>query len=410
LSRINRAALDPPAAGVVVLPHAADERRAMVATSISRRDDPDLTLGRKLLLLNWGLVLVLCALAGAGVAMLYSAGGGWEPWAWRQAVRFVPMLAILVVLALIDVRFYLRIAYLAYAGCLALLVVVEVMGRIGMGAQRWIDLGVIVLQPSELMKIALVLVLARYFHGLTADQVRRPLVLVPPLAMVVLPVGLVLMQPNLGTATLLTLAAGAVFFAAGVRLWKFALVIGGGLAAIPVAWSFLHDYQKRRVHTFLDPESDPLGAGYNIIQSKIALGSGGLFGKGFGQGTQGQLMFLPERHTDFIFVVLSEELGMAGALGLLFLYLLLLAYGMVIALSSRTQFGRLVAVGLTVSFFLYVFVNVAMVTGLIPVVGIPLPLVSYGGTAMLTLMAGCGVLISVSIHRDVRIPRTGVDE
>jgi len=384
---------------------------AMALTGFHRSDETRLTIRQKLRLVNWGLVLLICAIAAVGVAMLYSAGGeSWSPWAGRQLVRSLPGFALMLLAALVDIRVYMRAAYAIYGVVLVLLVIVEAMGRIGMGAQRWIDLGFFVLQPSELMKIALVLVLARYFHGLTLEQVRRPLVLIPPLVLVLVPVGLVLLQPNLGTATLLLLGSGAIFFAAGVRLWKFALVICGGLGVIPIGWEFMHDYQKRRVYTFLDPEADPLGAGYNIIQSKIALGSGGLFGKGFGQGSQSQLMFLPEKHTDFIFVVLSEEFGMVGGLALLGLYLLLLVYGVVIALSGRSQFTRLVAIGLTTSFFLYVCVNVAMVTGLIPVVGIPLPLVSYGGTAMLTLLLGCGVLLSASIHRDVRIPRNGMPE
>jgi rod shape determining protein RodA len=279
-----------------------------------------------------------------------------------------------------------------------------------MGAQRWIDLGFFQLQPSELMKPALTLALARYFHGVTLDQIGRPLLLIPPLLLVFTPVAFVLMQPNLGTSLLLIMGSGAIFFAAGVRVWKFLLVIGGGLSAIPIAWEFLHDYQKQRVYTFLDPETDPLGAGYNILQSKIALGSGGLFGKGFMSGSQSQLMFLPEKHTDFIFVVLAEEFGMVGAATLLALYVLLFIYGWVIALNSRSQFGRLVAVGMTAQFFLYVFVNVAMVMGLIPVVGIPLPLVSYGGSAMMTLMIGVGLLLSMSVHRDVRIPKSGVTD
>jgi rod shape determining protein RodA len=228
--------------------------------------------------------------------------------------------------------------------------------------------------------------------------------------MVVAPVGLVLLQPNLGPATLLLLASAAMFFVAGVRWWKFALVAATALTALPLAWNHLHDYQKARVLTFIDPDSDPLGAGYNIIQSKIALGSGGLFGKGFGMGTQSQLQFLPEKHTDFIFVVLAEEFGLTGALSLLLLYFLLIGYGYMIALSSRSQFARLTSFGLTTSFFLYVFVNVAMVTGTIPVVGIPLPLVSYGGTAMMTLLIGCGLLLGISVHRDVRISRTGNTE
>lgn len=370
---------------------------------------PKLALVDKLRLTNWGLVLIICMIGGAGIALLYSAGGlSWEPWAIRQAVRFALGIGIMLTIAMIDIRFWLRIAYVAYLTVLVLLVAVEVMGQIGMGAQRWIDLGFFVLQPSELMKIALILALARYFHGLTPDDVARPMVLVPPLLMVFIPVGLVLLQPNLGTATLLVLGSGAIFFVAGVKLWKFVVVSAAGLAALPIGWQFLHDYQKRRVLTFLDPHADPLGAGYNILQSEIALGSGGLFGKGFGHGTQGQLLFLPEKHTDFIFVVLAEELGMMGALALLLLYVLVLVYGYAIGLSSRNQFGRLVALGVTTAFFLYLFVNVAMVSGLIPVVGIPLPLVSYGGTAMMTLLIGCGLLLSVSIHREIRIPRRGI--
>jgi rod shape determining protein RodA len=260
------------------------------------------------------------------------------------------------------------------------------------------------------MKIALVLAIAKYFHTLSLEDVGHPVKLVTPILMVLAPVGLVLLQPNLGTAMLLMLASTAMFFAGGVRWWKFLIVIALAAAVAPLAWHHLHDYQKARLMTFLNPGADPLGSGYNILQSKIALGSGGLFGKGFGQGTQNQLQFLPEKHTDFIFVVLAEEFGIFGAVVLLSLYFLLLAYGFMIALTCRNQFGRLVAFGLTTSFFLYVFVNVAMVTGTIPVVGIPLPLVSYGGTAMLTLLIGCGLLLGISVHRDVRISRTGISD
>ncbi|CAK0775055.1 Peptidoglycan glycosyltransferase MrdB [uncultured Gammaproteobacteria bacterium] len=372
---------------------------------------PLLSLADKVWMINWGLVLLVCLISGVGVAMLYSAAGGrWEPWAMRQAVRFVPAFWIMLIIALIDIRIWLRFAYAIYTAMLLLLLAVEVMGQIGMGAQRWIDLGFFVLQPSELMKPALVLALARYFHGLTLEQIARPLVLVPPLGLVFLPVGLVLLQPNLGTALLLIAGSGAIFFSSGVRLWKFLLAICGGLVAVPIGWKFLHDYQKERVFTFLDPGNDPLGAGYNIIQSKIALGSGGIFGKGFMMGSQSQLMFLPEKHTDFIFVVLAEEFGLIGAATLLMLYLFVFIYGIMITLSCHNQFGRLVGIGMTTTFFLYVFVNVAMVMGLIPVVGIPLPLVSYGGTAMLTLMIGIGLLLSVSVHREIRIPRTGGGE
>jgi len=365
----------------------------------------------KLRLLNWGLIALIVVIGLIGVALLYSAGGkSWQPWAEAQLSRFTIGLCLMMIVAFIDVRFWLRIAYPLYGIMLVLLVVVEIMGHIGMGAQRWINLGFFVLQPSELMKIALVLALAKYFHSFPLEDIGQPIKLVAPIAMVLAPVGLVLLQPNLGTALLLMLASGAIFFVGGVKWWKFVIVIALAAAIMPVAWHHLHDYQRARLMTFVNPGADPLGAGYNILQSKIALGSGGLFGKGFGQGTQSQLQFLPEKHTDFIFVVLGEEFGMAGALFLLALYFLLIAYGFMIALSCRNQFGRLVAFGITASFFLYVFVNVAMVTGTIPVVGIPLPLVSYGGTAMLTLLLGCGLLLGISVHRDVRISRTGISD
>jgi rod shape determining protein RodA len=378
-------------------------------TGLSKSDHFDLF--DKLRLMNWGLVLLIVAIGLTGVALLYSAGGmKWTPWAGAQLARFVVGLVLMLGLALVDLRFWLRWAYPLYGIMLVLLVVVELMGHIGMGAQRWINFGFFVLQPSELMKIALVLALSKYFHGLELEDVGRPTMLVAPTAMVLAPVGLVLLQPNLGTATLLLAASAAIFFVSGVRWWKFALVIAAVALLAPIAWHHLHDYQRARLTTFMNPDADPLGAGYNILQSKIALGSGGLFGKGFGMGTQSQLQFLPEKHTDFIFVVLAEELGMLGALGLLFMYFLLLFYGYLISFACRSAFGRTAAFGLTTTFFLYVFVNVAMVTGTIPVVGIPLPLVSYGGTAMMTLMIGCGLLLGISIHRDTRISRGGVGD
>jgi len=271
-------------------------------------------------------------------------------------------------------------------------------------------LGYFNLQPSELMKIALVLALARYFHGLNMEDVARPTRLLVPLVMVFAPAALVLRQPDLGTALMLVMASGAIFFVAGVRLWKFGLIIVSGMVAAPVGWQFLHEYQKQRILTFLNPEADPLGAGYHIIQSKIALGSGGMMGKGFMQGTQGHLNFLPEMQTDFIFTMLAEEFGLVGGLGLLALYSLLLAFGAIIAMRAYSQFGRLVAMGVTVTFFLYVFINIAMVMGLIPVVGVPLPLISYGGTAMMTLLIGFGLLIGVWVHRDVIIGRRGGED
>ncbi|MDX9861564.1 MAG: rod shape-determining protein RodA [Rhodospirillales bacterium] len=370
-----------------------------------------LSLGQKLWQIHWLFVLLLCATAGIGVAMLYSAANGaFDPWASRQLARFGVGLAILVVVAMIDIRLWFRYAYAVYVLALVLLTAVEIAGFVGMGAQRWIDIGFINLQPSEVMKMAIILALARYFHGLTVEEVGNPFRLLLPLAIVVAPVGLVLRQPDLGTALILLMAGGAVFFLAGVRLWKFAVVVAGGLGAIPVAWQFLYDYQKQRVISFLNPESDPLGSGYHIIQSKIALGSGGLFGKGFLQGTQAHLNFLPEKQTDFIFTMLAEEFGLVGGLVLIGLYVLLLVYGFAISLRARSQFGRLIGMGITVTFFLYIFINIAMVTGLIPVVGAPLPLISYGGTSMLTLLFGFGILMGVYVHRDVTIGRRGGGE
>ena len=367
----------------------------------------DLTLLQKLVQINWFLIVLISLIAGVGFAMLYSAANGnIDPWASRQMLRFAAGLGLMLLIALIDVRVWLRHAYLIYATALLLLIAVEVMGVAGMGARRWINLGLFQLQPSEVMKIALVLALARFYHGMHPEEIGRIRWLVVPAGMILVPVALVMRQPDLGTAILLVLTATAIMLLAGVRLWKFAAAFGASLLAIPLAWRFmLHSYQKDRVLTYLNPERDPLGAGYHIMQSKIALGSGGLFGKGFMQGTQSHLAFLPERQTDFIFTMLAEEFGLVGCLGLLSLYVLVIAYGYAIALRSRNQFGRLLATGVITSFFIYVFINMAMVMDLIPVVGVPLPLVSYGGTSMISLLIGFGLILSVYVHRDINISR-----
>jgi rod shape determining protein RodA len=356
---------------------------------------------QKLWQVPWSFVLLLCAVAAAGYVALYSAGGGSaEPYAARHALRFGLGMVLLLSIGLVDIRFIARFAWLGYAGGLALLVLVLVHGSVGKGAQRWIDIGPLQLQPSELMKIMLVLGLAAWFQRATWERTGRLLFLIPPALMVLLPAGLILQQPNLGTALITGMIGCGVFFAAGVRLWKFALVGATMAVAAPVAYEQLHDYQRARITTFLDPESDPLGAGYNIIQSKIALGSGGWWGKGFLQGTQGHLNFLPEKQTDFIFTMIAEEFGLVGALAVLGLLALVVVFCFAVALRCRHQFGRLLAAGLGTNFFLYVFVNVAMVTGAIPVGGVPLPLISHGGSAMLTTMLGFGLLLSVFVHRD----------
>ncbi|MBI3708034.1 MAG: rod shape-determining protein RodA [Proteobacteria bacterium] len=368
----------------------------------------DLTILGKLRQVNWGLILLIAVVSSIGFAMLYSAAGGrWDPWASRQMYRFGVGFVLLLVVAVVDLRVWYRFAYALYFVALVLLVAVEVAGRIGMGAQRWLDVGFLQLQPSELMKISLVLVLARWFHGLTLEDVGRPLSLVWPTVLVLAPAVLVAKQPDLGSALLLLLMSAIVYFVAGVRLWKFAAIAATAGAVIPLAWNHLRDYQKQRVLTFLNPENDPLGSGYHIIQSKIALGSGGMWGKGFMQGTQSHLQFLPEKQTDFIFTMLSEEWGFVGGLTLIGLYVLILLYGAAISLRARSQFGRLVAVGIVSSFYIYAFINIAMVMGMLPVVGEPLPLVSYGGTAMMTLLIGFGMLINVYVHRDLQIGRHG---
>lgn len=375
-------------------------------------DSGSMTIGEKLGQIAWSFVLLIIIVATVGFAMLYSAANGnLDPWASRQMVRFAVGLGMMLFIALIDIRIWMKLAYPLYGVVLLLLVGVDLFGNVGKGAQRWIDLGLIQLQPSEVMKVTLIMVLARYFHGATLEDTGRIPFLIPPLALVAAPVALVLAQPNLGTSMMLILAAGAMFFLSGVRWWKFALIILAVVIAIPLSWQFvLHDYQRDRVETFLNPDSDPLGTGYHITQSKIAFGSGGLTGKGFLQGTQSHLNFLPEKQTDFIFTMLAEEFGLVGGVLFLAAYCLMLLYGFVIAHRCRHQFGKLLALGLTVNLFLYLFINVAMIMGLIPVVGVPLPLISYGGTATLAVMIGFGLILSVHVHRDVRMSRRGLGD
>ena len=356
-----------------------------------------LSFGEKFWGISFSYVLLICILASVGIVMLYSAANGsWQPWAMPQLMRFGLGLGVMFVLAFVDIRVFLRFSYLFYFIILALLFVVEISGYVGMGAQRWINLGFMKLQPSELMKIALVMALARYFNSATLQRIESIKGIIIPLIMVMLPVGLVLMQPDLGTALMLLFTAGAMFFAVGIQLWKFGLVAVGIITSLPIAWQFLHTYQKNRVLTFLDPERDPLGTGYHIIQSKIALGSGGVFGKGF-------LNFLPEKHTDFIFTMLSEEFGIIGAVFVILVNFLIIAYSYVFALRTASYYGKLLAIGLTTSYFLYVIINIAMVLGLLPVVGVPLPLISYGGTVILSVMSSFGIILAINTNRNINI-------
>ncbi len=374
----------------------------MIERRLSR--ERGMTLTEKLGSVSWTFVLLLGLMAGVGYAMLYSAAGlNPEPWAFRHGLRFGFGVLMMIGIAMVDIRIILRLAWPLYLVGIGLLVLVALHGQVGKGAQRWLDLGGFQLQPSELMKILLVIALARWFHRASLERVGNPLFLIPPLIAILIPAGLVLKQPNLGNAVITLVVGGAVFFAAGVRWWKFVGVIGAAAVAAPIVYDRLHDYQRQRILTFLDPESDPLGAGYHVIQSKIALGAGGMFGRGFGEGTQSQLNFLPEKQTDFIFTMLAEEWGFVGAASVMGLILVVVFYGLAIALACRHQFGRLVAAGITVNFALYVFVNIAMVMGMIPVGGVPLPLISHGGSAMITVLIGFGVLMSVHVHRAVEI-------
>lgn len=359
------------------------------------------TLLEKLAAINWGIVGVLLAIATIGFAMMYSAGGGdISVWATPQIIRFLLAFSLMLVLAILPMRVLMDYAYVFYFSCLIVLLVVDIVGHTGMGAQRWLKLGGLNLQPSEFMKLALILALARYLHHLHPEDIRRFSYLVPLLLMIAVPAVLILRQPNLGTTTILAGVGVIMAFLAGVPWRYFIGVVISGLACLPVIWQFMHDYQKRRVLTFLDPSQDPLGAGYNILQSMIAIGSGGFLGKGFMQGSQSQLNFLPEKHTDFIFTMLGEEFGFLGCMLLLGLYGLLLAAGMSVAATSRSSFGAMVAAGVTSLLFLHIFINCAMVMGLLPVVGVPLPLMSYGGSIMVSTLLAIGLLLNVCAHRD----------
>ncbi|MCC7038338.1 MAG: rod shape-determining protein RodA [Alphaproteobacteria bacterium] len=370
----------------------------------------NMNLYDKLLSISWPFLLLITMTACVGFVSLYSAAGGsLEPWAGKQMMRFVIGMCGLIITAMIDIRIWMKFAYVIFGFVVVLLIYVDIKGHTSMGAQRWIDLGFLQLQPSEPMKIAIVLALARFFHGATAEDVKNPFFLIVPLGILALPVLLVMLQPDLGTAISLIAAAGAMFFLAGVSYWMFLVVAGAGIAAMPVLWHLLHDYQKKRVMIFLDPESDPLGAGYHITQSKIALGSGGVFGKGFLHGTQSHLNFLPEKQTDFIFTLFTEEWGLVGGLALFALLGLIIAYGYIMAFRCQNQFGRLLVAGIIVNFSLYIFINTGMVMGLLPVVGVPLALVSHGGTVMLSVLFGFGLLMSAHVHRDVKFSRRGLD-
>ncbi|MFT4960920.1 MAG: rod shape determining protein RodA [Paracoccaceae bacterium] len=362
---------------------------------------------RKIAYLNWPLVLLLISVAGVGFLMLYSvAGGSFTPWAEPQMKRFGLGLVVMLLVAVVPIWFWRNIAAVAYGVTILLLILVELVGSVGMGAQRWIDLGFMRLQPSELMKVTLIMLLAAYYDWLPAKRISRPVWVFIPVVLILVPTFMVLRQPDLGTSLLLIFAGGGLMFLAGVHWAYFAAVISAGVGLVvaifqsrDTSWQMLKNYQFRRIDTFLDPASDPLGAGYHITQSKIALGSGGWTGRGFMQGTQSRLNFLPEKHTDFIFTTLAEEFGFVGGISLLVLYVLITVFCIATALGTRDRFSSLMTLGVAMTFFLFFAVNMSMVMGLAPVVGVPLPMVSYGGSAMLVLMVAFGLVQSAHIHR-----------
>lgn len=366
-------------------------------------NNQELSLKERFLHLNFIYILTIIILAFIGCATLYSvASGQIYPWALNHSIRFGMGLTILFITALIPPEFYYKIATPVYILTLLLLIIVDVAGHIGMGAQRWIKLGFLNIQPSELMKIAIVLELAKYFSSVPLETIRTIKGIIIPCILVAIPVAFIILQPDLGTALMILFCAIFLFYLAGIQWWKFALAGAAVIAAAPILWHFLHGYQKDRILTFLDPERDPLRAGYHIIQAKIALGSGGIWGKGFLSGTQSHLNFLPEPHTDFIFTTFSEEFGMLGGVVILLLNLILISYGYWFAfrIHPNNYFGKMVILGLNTNYFLYVFINIAMVTGLLPVVGIPLPLISYGGTVILSVMTSFGIILSFYANRD----------
>lgn len=371
------------------------------------RDTVPRTFQGKLYEINWALVLLLCLLGAAGIGMLFSvADGAWDPWATRHATRFAVGLTMMLVVALMPPRFWMAVSYPVYLGALVLLLGVEFFGLTIQGSQRWLELGPIRVQPSEVMKIAVVMAIARFYHDLPREKVSGPTGVLVPLALIGMPAVLILHQPDLGTALLVVATGAVMIFLSGLN-WK---IIGAAMVAaavaVPLALRYgLQDYQRARIFTFLNPEDDPMGAGYQILQSKIALGSGGLTGKGYLQGTQSHLNYLPEKQTDFIFTMLGEEFGFIGGIAILLLYLIVLANAVAIATSCKATYLKMIVMGVATTFALYVIINTGMVMGMLPVVGVPLPLISYGGTVMLTVLFGFGLILGAHVHRNAELPK-----
>lgn len=354
---------------------------------------------KKIQQIPFSILIFISLICVYGFILLYSAAGGnIEPWAYKQIIVYAIFMPVSLVIAILDLRLIYRFSYLFYAFTVVLLVIVELIGKSAMGATRWIDLGIFTIQPSELVKISVVLMLARYFHESDKYKLNSSTIVIPMIASII-PIALVVKQPDLGTGIITFIIVVTIFFIAGIRLLYFIISAIIGLAALPTTWLMLHEYQRNRVLTFLNPERDPLGSGYNIIQSKIAIGSGGLFGKGLFSGTQSHLSFLPEYQTDFIFSFLTEELGFIGGVFLIFLYAILIISSLHIAITCKSKFLQIMVIGVTTMFFSHVFINIAMVMGLLPVVGVSLPLISYGRTMMVSVLVGFGLIMNAAVNQ-----------
>jgi rod shape determining protein RodA len=380
----------------------------MTASALTRPGERD-RLSTKIAELDWRLIGLITVIAMVGTAMLYSiAGGHWQPWAIKHLIRFGALMVVMLGLAMVHPKWWFRGAYPLYGLLLVLVLMIEFtpMGYTAGGAKNWLNLGFTRIQPAEFMKLGLVLALARWYHNHTAQDAKWSWKLLVPAGMIGLPFILVAKQPDLGSAMIIGLTGGAMMVVAGLS-WR--VIATGALAGIvtvpPFVMFGMHEYQRNRVLTFLSPESDPSGTGYNIIQSKIALGSGGLLGKGYGLGSQSQLEFLPERHTDFIFSTVAEEFGFVGSFTMVVCYIAIILICLRIASLAHSHFGRIAAAGMTAFFALFVLINGAMVMGLAPVVGVPMPLLSYGGSSMMTVMFGFGLILSTRVHRYAELPK-----
>ncbi len=381
----------------------------MTASALTRPGERE-RLSSKADQIDWRLVTLLIVVASVGGAMLFSiAGGNWQPWALKHMIRFGVLLVVMLTIALVHLKWWFRAAYPLYAVLLVMVLLIEFtpLGYMAGGAKNWLNLGFIRLQPAEFMKLGVILALARWYHNHSAQDARWSWKLLIPAGMIAVPFLLIAKQPDLGSAMLLGLTGAAIMFMAGLS-WK--IIAAGGLGALvtipPFVMFVMHDYQRNRVLTFLNPEADPSGTGYNIIQSKIALGSGGVLGKGFGLGSQSQLEFLPERHTDFIFSAVSEEFGFVGSFTLLACYVGIILIALRISSLSHSHFGRIGAAGVAATFAMYVLINGSMVMGMAPVVGVPMPLLSYGGSSMMTVMIGFGLVLSTRVHRYTELPKS----